>query len=67
MKIIQIISILFVLYSCNEKNRTATLKDNITNEQNLIIVEQDYTAATDLASKENKLLFIDFYTTWCAP
>ena len=67
MKIIQIVSILFVLYSCNEKNRTATVKDNIINEQNLIIVEQDYTAATDIASKENKLLFIDFYTTWCAP
>jgi thiol-disulfide isomerase/thioredoxin len=56
------------MYSCNEKNGSSTAKGNTTtNEQNLIIVEQDYTTATELASKENKLLFIDFYTTWCAP
>jgi len=35
--------------------------------QELSIVEQDFERAKALAKKENKLLFIDFYTTWCAP
>jgi|SRR5690554_842622 len=69
MKIIQIIFILFLMCnSCNERNETSTGKDNtVTNEQSLIIMEQDYSTAIKLASKVNKLLFIDFYTTWCAP
>ncbi|MCC1485361.1 thioredoxin family protein [Winogradskyella immobilis] len=35
--------------------------------QELTIVEQNYNEAKKLAKKENKLLFIDFYTTWCKP
>ncbi|QWX85410.1 thioredoxin family protein [Cellulophaga sp. HaHaR_3_176] len=35
--------------------------------QKLTIIEQDYEKARKIALKENKLLFIDFYTTWCAP
>ncbi len=35
--------------------------------QKLVIVDQDYEKAKTLAHLENKLLFIDFYTTWCAP
>ncbi len=35
--------------------------------QNLKIVEQDYIEALEMAKEENKLLLIDFYTTWCAP
>ncbi|MFR6381410.1 MAG: thioredoxin family protein [Odoribacter splanchnicus] len=26
-----------------------------------------YTEAIELAAKENKMVFIDFYTTWCGP
>ncbi|MEO0686349.1 MAG: thioredoxin family protein, partial [Cyanobacteria bacterium J06649_11] len=33
----------------------------------LIIVDQDFMEATKIAKEQNKLLFIDFYTTWCAP
>lgn len=33
----------------------------------LTIVNQDYAKALNIAQKENKLLFIDFYTTWCGP
>ena len=33
----------------------------------LTIIDQDYDEALNIASKENKMLFIDFYTTWCAP
>ncbi|OHX65435.1 hypothetical protein NH26_03265 [Flammeovirga pacifica] len=52
--------------SCHQ---TSTNKEdnNATNAQKLIVVEQDYIKAKELASKESKLLFIDFYTTWCAP
>jgi thiol-disulfide isomerase/thioredoxin len=35
--------------------------------QKLTIIEQDFNEAIKLAKQENKLLFIDFYTTWCEP
>lgn len=35
--------------------------------QKLIIVEQDFNQALRTAANEKKLLFIDFYTDWCAP
>ncbi len=35
--------------------------------QQLTIVEQDFDKALQLAEVENKLLFVDFYTTWCGP
>lgn len=35
--------------------------------QNLTIIHQDYNKALKTAKKENKLLFVDFYTNWCAP
>ena len=44
-----------------------TNKQLINQPQKLIIIEQDYEKAKRLANQVNKLLFIDFYTTWCAP
>ena len=35
--------------------------------QKLIIIEQDFQKAQKISNQENKLLFIDFYTTWCKP
>jgi thiol-disulfide isomerase/thioredoxin len=35
--------------------------------QELTIVEQDYEKAIQLVQQQNKMLLIDFYTTWCAP
>lgn len=35
--------------------------------QGLTTIEQDYQQALSLAAKDNKLLLIDFYTTWCIP
>ncbi|MCB0701010.1 MAG: thioredoxin family protein, partial [Chitinophagaceae bacterium] len=33
----------------------------------LTVVHEDYAAAVAAAKAENKLLLIDFYTTWCGP
>jgi len=41
--------------------------NTISYSQELIIIEQDFEKATKISKKENKLLFIDFYTTWCKP
>ncbi|MGD1848845.1 MAG: thioredoxin family protein [Salibacteraceae bacterium] len=35
--------------------------------QDLTIVQQDWAEAQKLAQQENKLVLIDFYTTWCVP
>ncbi len=35
--------------------------------QKLTIVDQDYAKAKAIALRDNKLILIDFYTTWCAP
>ncbi len=35
--------------------------------QTLTIVEQDFEKAKKIALAQNKLLFIDFYTSWCIP
>ena len=33
----------------------------------LIVIEQDYAEALQRAAELDRLLFVDFYTTWCAP
>lgn len=40
---------------------------NTGSTQGLTIIEQDYQKALAIAARENKLVFIDFYTTWCIP
>ncbi|MFT3677788.1 MAG: thioredoxin family protein [Chitinophagaceae bacterium] len=35
--------------------------------QGLTTIEQDYQQALGLAAKDNKLLLINFYTSWCIP
>ncbi len=61
MKYIKLIAIALLIFGCKENNQ------KINKSKELIIVEQDYDKALSLASQEDKLLFIDFYTTWCAP
>jgi len=61
MKHLKFIVIALLLFGCKENN----LETNKSKE--MVIVEQDYHEALSIASQENKLLFIDFYTTWCAP
>ncbi|MEL7119974.1 MAG: thioredoxin family protein [Bacteroidota bacterium] len=39
----------------------------IGHSQGMTIIDQDFSKAKAIADQENKLLFIDFYTTWCGP
>ena len=43
-----------------------TIQANVFSQQ-LTIIDQDYDKAKSIALKENKLILIDFYTTWCVP
>ncbi|MFD2034643.1 thioredoxin family protein [Belliella marina] len=61
MKVFQIFLIALVAFGCADKSKTETVN------YELEIIDQDFAKATELASAQNKLLFIDFYTTWCAP
>ncbi|MCG2615640.1 thioredoxin family protein [Terrimonas sp. NA20] len=38
-----------------------------SNGQDLKVIDQDYHRALEVATVENKLIFVDFYTTWCVP
>ena len=69
MKYIQIIAFLFLLVGCkNDKNLSKSKEvSSITLSEELVVIDQDFEGALEIASKENKLIFIDFYTTWCAP
>lgn len=60
MKYIYLIAVAVFLLGCNQKR-------NPIKVENFISIDQDYELAIKTAAKENKLLFIDFYTTWCAP
>ena len=46
---------------------TIALNCPIAKSQGLKVINQNYSEALKIASQENKLIFIDFYTTWCAP
>lgn len=61
MKYINLFVIAILVVGCKENNQT------VNKSKKLIIIEQDFDKALKLASKEDKLLFIDFYTTWCDP
>jgi thiol-disulfide isomerase/thioredoxin len=43
------------------------LANNFTEAQKLTIVDQNYDEALRIATEEDKMIFVDFYTTWCGP
>ena len=61
MKYIKLVTIAFLIFGCLE-NDQLTLES-----KELIVVELDFGKALEIAAQEEKLLFIDFYTSWCAP
>jgi thiol:disulfide interchange protein len=63
MKRYHITSLLFVtLLFVGLKSDTSVIQEDGISFANL-----DFKAAKDLAKSENKLIFIDAYTTWCGP
>lgn len=64
MKSIQIFLIVFLIFICSNKGKAQTEE---TANHELEVIDQDFAKATKLTNEQNKLLFIDFYTTWCAP
>jgi|GEM_PF-485329 len=75
MKTVKLIVIVLLLLGCKNEKKSSITKDNsidveqdlAINNQDLIVVDQDYDKALKIASKMDKSIFIDFYTTWCAP
>ena len=47
-------------------NKAKTEVEEKTNYE-LVVIDQNFEQAIKLAKKSNKLLFIDFYATWCGP
>ena len=62
MKVTQILLISFMIFCCSNK-----AKAEETSNYELEVIDQDFELAIKLAKKSKKLLFIDFYTTWCGP
>ncbi|MEL6989005.1 MAG: thioredoxin family protein, partial [Bacteroidota bacterium] len=62
MRYITVILIAFILISCNASNT-----NQHGEEEGLTIIDQNFSDALDIANKQDKLLFIDFYTDWCQP
>jgi len=75
MKITQLIAIVILLFGFTNENYGLTTSGNpkeVNNHlaistQTLIVIDQDYEKALKIASETEKLIFIDFYTSWCAP
>lgn len=62
MKAIQILLISFMIFGCSN-----TARAEETTNYELEEIDQDFDQALQLAKKSNKLVFIDFYTSWCSP
>ncbi len=75
MKTFILIVIVLLFSGCKNEKTSSTTKEKIEvtekdlaiKNEKLIVVEQDYNKALEIASLEDKSIFIDFYTTWCAP
>ncbi len=44
-----------------------SLAGNAYAQQTLTVIDQDYELARQTAQQQQKLLIVDFYTTWCVP
>lgn len=67
-----IIAFAFVpkISSCSSNEKTAEKTENVataSTEEGIKFVESNWALAKAEAKKQNKLIFLDAYTTWCGP
>lgn len=64
-------SLLIILALCNSAfaqiNGSDTSKVSTKNEGIDFLMETEWNRVLEIAKNQNKLIFIDFYATWCAP
>ncbi|MEZ4886932.1 MAG: thioredoxin family protein [Chitinophagales bacterium] len=60
-KLLFVISILFFVVGCSSGKKTTTSRKSLQFEHT------SFDEALAKAKRENKPIFIDFYTTWCGP
>lgn len=65
-------STLFIASSCNGTKRASSKSGKVTNGKSKtggvqFVDSKTLTAVLEQAERENKLVFVDFYTTWCTP
>lgn len=63
--IIYILVFSLAFFSC--KDKPSEIAENIESHEGIDFQETNFEGLLAKASKENKLIFIDCYTSWCAP
>ena len=51
----------------SSKNAVIVEKRTVENTENLAFIHEKFGEAVEKARAENKLVFVDAYTTWCGP
>lgn len=51
----------------SEKKGAAVADTNVNSDKGIQFVESNWAKALQEAKKQNKLIFLDAYTTWCGP
>ncbi|MFK7808326.1 MAG: thioredoxin family protein [Saprospiraceae bacterium] len=70
--LILIIASFIVFPSCNSSKRTSNKVGKVKKSKSKtggvqFVESKTLTAVLEQAERENKLVFVDFYTTWCTP
>lgn len=67
-KYFSILSLLLIFAACGGNKKVATLSTPTPEPIGVQFMKSEsLTSVLEAAKKENKLIFIDFYTTWCLP
>lgn len=69
LKLLPVLLLLIVTSSCNVSSKSKTIAtENIkAKSTGVSFIEEDWNAALQTAKKENKLVFLDIYASWCGP